>query len=325
MEFTSFEAFMLALGAMGLGIILLVRGGNWTVDSSVYIATHFGISPLLVGFTIVAFGTSLPEMVISVLANFQGSPGIAIGNVIGSNIANTLLIIGVSAFFGSMYVVNKAINKDLIMMMVASVILLGLMTGEVISPGAGLAMLFILISYVVYQYRVALKEGHPAEEEEGAEFANKYLPYLYLILGLGAIALGAEFLVRGAKVSATVLGVPESVIALSIIAFGTSLPELSTCIVAARRGHSGIVLGNIIGSNVFNVLMILGVTAAVMPIDLTLVAQQLFNFDIWFMLCVSAIFAALLMVMGKISRPIGALFLLAYLGYNVYIYALHMF
>lgn len=323
MELTSIEALILSLGAMGLGIILLVRGGNWTVDGSVYIAKHFGISPLLVGFTIVAFGTSLPEMVISVLANVQGSPGIALGNVIGSNIANTLLIIGVSGFFGTLYVVNKAITKDLLMMMAASGVLVALMLGDVISQVAGIAMLVMLIGYIVFQYRMALNDDNHPEEDE-PEFANKYMPYIFLGLGLLSIAAGAEFLVRGARVSASVLGVPESVIALSIIAFGTSLPELSTCIVAARKGHSSMVLGNIIGSNVFNILMILGVTAIIMPIDITLAAPQLISFDMWFMLGVSAVFAALLMAFGKIARPVGALFLLGYLAYNIYIYALYM-
>jgi len=323
MELTSIEALVLSLGAMGLGIILLVRGGNWTVDSAVFIAQKFGISPLLVGFTIVAFGTSLPEMVISVLANVQGSPGIAMGNVIGSNIANTLLIIGVSAFFGTLYVVNKAITKDLVMMMVATGVLLSLMMGQVISGLAGGAMLLMLVGYVIYQYRMAV-QGEVIPEEDAPDFANKYAPYLFLLMGLLAIAGGAEFLVRGARVSASVIGVPESVIALSIIAFGTSLPELSTCIIAARKGHSSMVLGNVIGSNVFNILMILGVTAIVKPIDMSGIAPQLINFDMWFVLGVSAVFAALLMMFGKITRPVGAVFLLGYFAYNIYIYALHI-
>jgi len=323
MELTLAQALILSVGSMGLGIIMLVRGGNWTVDAAVFVAQRYGLSPLIVGFTIVALGTSLPEMVISALANYQGSPGIALGNVIGSNIANILLVIGVSAAFGTLFAHNKAIRKDLVFMMIATVILVVLMMSEVISAMGGAAMILLLIGYVLYQYRMAIK-GEKVIDEESPEFANKYAAYLFLAMGLVAIALGAEFLVRGARVSASVIGVPEAVIALSIIAFGTSLPELSTCIIAARKGHSGMVLGNIIGSNVFNILMILGVTAMLKPIQMSGVAPQLMSFDIWVVLGISAIFTALLLISGKITRPVGVVFIGGYLFYNVYIYTLYI-
>ncbi len=324
MEFTNTEAFVLAIGAMGLGIVMLIRGGNWTVDSSVYIAERYGVSPLIVGFTIVAFGTSLPELIVSVLANLQGSPGIAIGNVLGSNIANILLVIGLTAIFVTLKTVSRAVVKDLLMMIVCTLLLLVFMLYGEIGRIAGFVMILMLASYIFMQYRMGKKGEMPDEEEEMPSFSNKYAPYIFLLIGLVCIALGAEFLVRGAKISASVIGVPEAVIALSIIAFGTSLPELSTSLIAARKGHSEIVLGNIIGSNVFNILMIMGVTALVKPMVQGSFAPQLVNFDVWLVLAVSLIFTLLLIFYKKITRPIGLVFFSGYIAYNIYIYTIYM-
>ncbi|MFP4314189.1 MAG: calcium/sodium antiporter [Alphaproteobacteria bacterium] len=324
MELTTTEAFILAMGAMGLGILLLVKGGDWVVDSAVYVAVHFGISPMVVGFTIVAIGTSFPELVVSVLANMQGSGGIAIGNVLGSNIANILLVIGATALFVTLKSKKQGIIKDLVFMLIATGIMtLLLMHGE-ISRLAGLAMIALLLSYIVLQYKMALSGELNTEDndQEEPEYNKPYEPYLFLFLGLIAVGLGAEFLVRGAKVSAEILSVPEAVIALSIIAFGTSLPELSTCIIAGRKGHSEMVLGNIIGSNVFNILMIIGITAIIKPIVEGSYAQQLVDFDIWVVLLVSVIFSILLIFYNKITRPIGIVFILSYIAYNIYIYTL---
>ena len=325
MDLTSTELLILALGAMGLGIVLLIRGGNWTIDAAVYIARNLGISPLVVGFTIIAFGTSLPELIVSVLANLQGSAGIAIGNVLGSNIANILMVIGMSAIFVTIQVSSKAVFKDLYFMLASTVVLMGaLMYGGDIGLLAGLAMVAALVGYVLFQYKMAKSGEVPLEEPDDPEFPSQLVAYGFLLLGMIAIALGADFLVRGAKVSASVLGVPEAVIALSIIAFGTSLPELSTCIIAVRRGHGDIALGNIIGSNVFNILMIIGVTAVIKPIMAGSFAPQLVDFDIWVTAGVSLMFAVLLMTYGKVTKPIGIVFFAAYILYNVYIYGINI-
>lgn len=325
LELTDFQLFTLASAAMVLGILMLMKGGDWTIDSSVYIAKHFGISPLVVGFTIVAFGTSLPELVISVLANLQGSPGIAIGNVVGSNIANILLVIGSCAFFATIVAkITKALIKDVAFMLLATVGLAVLLqTGE-IGRSVGITMVMILAGYVFLQYRMAMKGERPVEDDDDApSFARQFEPYLYLALGLLVIALGAEFLVRGAKVNAAIIGVPEAVIALSIIALGTSLPELSTCIIAARKGQSEILLGNIIGSNVFNILMIMGFTAIAKPIAQGSYTSQLASFDIWLTLAVSVLFAGILLIRKKIGKPVGIIFLSGYLIYNIFIYAIY--
>lgn len=330
MEFTIFEAQILAIAAIILGIYMLVKGGGWTIDAAVFVARNLGVSPLVVGFTIVAFGTSLPEMVISVLANLQGSPGIAIGNVLGSNIANILLVIGATALVGTIVASGKAQTRDLGMMMLATVILAYFIVTQNITMMAGYLMIGLLVAYVLFQYLMALngdKEVQAkveAEMEEADDFASMKVALFFLLAGLVCIALGAEFLVRGAKISATTLGVPEAVIALSIIAIGTSLPELSTCIIAARRGQTDIVLGNIVGSNVFNILMIMGVTAAVKPILPGSFAQQLSDLDIWLTVGVSVIFTLIILLYKKFTKPIGVIFLLAYAIYIVGIYAIYL-
>ncbi len=315
---------MFAAAAMLAGILMLIRGGNWTIDSAVYVARHLGISPLIVGFTIVAFGTSLPELIVSVLANLRGSAGIAIGNVVGSNIANILMVIGATATVATLKVRAKGIYKDLVMMLLCTALLAGLLFYGAVGQLVGASMIALLVVYVFYQFTMARKGEVPLEPVEEHEYKSMGAALGFLFVGLLAIALGAEFLVRGAKVSAGIIGVPEAVIALSIIAFGTSLPELATCIIAGRKGHGDLILGNIIGSNVFNILMIIGTTAAVKPIAAGSFAPQLANFDIWVAAAVSIIFAGLLFMRKKITKPVGYLFMAGYVMYNIYIYMIYV-
>ncbi|MFK7839432.1 MAG: calcium/sodium antiporter [Bdellovibrionales bacterium] len=320
-----FSQLLVPLAMMLAGIALLVQGGNWTVDGAVYVAHKFGISPLVVGFTIIAFGTSLPELLISVFANLRGSGGIALGNVLGSNIANILLVIGVSAVMAPLIGKSQAVLRDLFMMILMTGLLAFLMQYGVIDRVAGFGMIAILFGYVFFQYKSAKADNEiPQEAEDVPDYSKPIFAYAFLLIGMIAIAGGAEFLVRGASASANIIGVPEAVIALSIIALGTSLPELSTCVIAVRKGHSDIVLGNIIGSNVFNILMILGFTALVKPIAQGSFAPQLVNFDIWITVLVSVIFALLLVFTGKIGRVTGFVFCAAYIVYNIYIYALYI-
>lgn len=328
LELSAQDSLLLAIGSIIGGMILLIRGGNWTIDSAAHIARKFGISPMIIGFTVVAFGTSLPELVVSVLANLEGSPGIAVGNVLGSNIANILFVAGVTSVFAVLTVNRKAVAKDLAFMMLATLILLALLLSGFIGLMAGIGMVAILLVYVFFQYLLTIRGIRPAagedEEENASAYAHPVLPYLLLLVGLLFIAAGAEFLVRGAKLSASIIGVPDAVIALSIIALGTSLPELSTSITAGRKGHSDIVIGNIVGSNVFNILMIMGLTAIIKPIDSRDLAPQLLSFDIWLTLGVSALFAAILLIRKKLARPAGLIFVTAYVAYNLYIYAIYM-
>ena len=325
MELTFYDTTILSLGALFLGIIMLIKGGNWAVDAAVYVANRYGISPMVIGFTIIAFGTSLPELVVSVAANFQGSPGIALGNVLGSNIANILLVLGCSSLFMTLSAkVNKELMRDLGLMLVASFALTALLYSGEISRLAGLAMLAVLGTYVFIQYKTTKNTDFDLEELEDVVFKNGYFASGTLIIGLICIAVGSEFLVKGAKVSAGLMEIPESVIALSIVAFGTSLPELSTSIIAARKNQAGMVIGNIIGSNVFNILMILGAAAASKPILQGSFSPQLGNFDVWITLAVTVVFAIILFLTGKISRITGSFFFLSYICYNIYIYMVNI-
>lgn len=324
MIYTNSELLILSLGALGLGMYLLFKGGDWTIESAVYIAQRLGVSPLVIGFTIVAFGTSLPELLVSLNAHLVGSSGIAIGNVIGSNIANILLVVGVTAFFATLVAVPKALIRDIIMMLITSLLMVFLMLQGTISQFAGGAMIIFLLGYVAWQYLMASKGKIAVEEIESADFKNLFHGLIFLLLGLAAIAGGAEFLVRGAKVSATIIGVPEDVIGLSIIALGTSLPELSTCIIAAAKKQSDIVIGNILGSNVFNILMILGITASIKPISSEAIAPQVVTLDVWVMLGVAILFSVILLFIKKIGKVTGGIFILGYLFYIGLIYALYL-
>ncbi len=324
MTLSTEELFILSIGALGLGMYLLFKGGDWTIDSAVFIAKRFGISPMVIGFTIVAFGTSLPELIVSINANLAGLPGIAIGNVIGSNIANILLVVGITAFFATLVAVPREIMRDMVMMLVASVLMLALMLHGNISMMGGALMIGVLLAYVIYQYVMASKGKIAVEEVEAPAYKSLFQGFVFLGLGLLAIAAGAEFLVRGAKVSATIIGVPEAVIGLSVIAIGTSLPELSTCVIAAMKKQTDIVIGNILGSNVFNILMIIGATAMIKPIAEESIAPQILTLDIWVMIGVAVIFSFILMTYKKINKPIGVLFVGAYVFYIGLMYALYL-
>lgn len=309
---------------MAAGLLLLIRGGNWTVDSAVYVAERYGLSPMIVGFTIVAFGTSFSELIVSVVANLKGSPGIAIGNVLGSNIANILLVLGVTAFFVSLRTASRGILIDLLMMLACSVLLVFLLHQGEITRLTGSLMILGLCLYIFLQYKMAQRGELKVEVKKAYAFSSSGKAYAILAAGLLAIGLGAEFLVQGARLSALVIGVPEAVIALSIIAFGTSLPELSTSIVAARKNQGDMVLGNIIGSNVFNILMILGTTALIKPIVQGSFTPQLAHFDVWLVLAVSIVFALIIFLFKGISRMAGFAFVTAYILYNAYIYLINI-
>lgn len=324
-DLTTLELFILATGALGLGIVMLLKGGTWTIDAAVYVARKVHMSPMLIGFTIVAFGTSLPELIVSVNANLTGLPGIAIGNVIGSNIANILLVLGATATVTTLVVIPRDILRDSVMMILATILMTVLILDDQISRLAGFGMVGVLLAYVVWQYRLAKSGKIKIEVDvEDSDYKNMWVAIGFLLFGLAFIALGAEFLVRGAKVCAEIIGVPDAVIGLSIIALGTSLPELSTCVIAAMRRQTDLIIGNILGSNVFNILMILGVASMVKPITGGQLAEQVAKVDIWVVLAVSTVFALLLFFYRKIDRAVGIVFILLYILYIAAIYALYL-
>lgn len=331
MNLTSYEAWLVALATLLLGLVILVKGGNKIIDGSVFVARYYGLSPLVIGFTILAFGTSLPEMIVSIFANLQGSPGIALGNVIGSNTANILFVLAATSLCAQVNArVGKPMARDFAMMIFATLLLAWFMSYGGITRIVGGGMLAILMVYVFYQYKLSIAEQKAkavieAEEElEVQEFGSAKAAMGVLFLGFIAIAVGAELLVQGAKLSAELMGIPDAIIALSVVALGTSLPELSTSIIAARKGQGEMVIGNIVGSNVFNILSIIGVAALIKPIPTGSFPAQMVTFDIWVAFAAALALILALVAFAKIGRVTAGLFILCYLVYNIYIYGLNM-
>lgn len=312
-ELTTYELFVLSAGAMAFGLYLLIKGGDWTVDAAVFVAERTGLSPLFIGATIVSFGTSVPELFTSVNANLSGYPGISLGNVLGSNVANILLVLGATAFVFNVSAKPKDIWKDMVMMLLATGIMVyGMMIGS-FSQVFGLVMFAILVAFVSYQYATdSIQLEDDDDDDDGGGIATMSGAVMFLLAGLAALAVGSELLVTGAVQTGTAIGVPEAVIGVTVVAFGTSLPELSTCIAAARKQSVGLILGNIIGSNTFNIMSIIALTAAIKPLA---VDPVLLGFELWATVAVSAAFALWMLTVGKLTKPLGAVMMLAYVGF----------
>jgi cation:H+ antiporter len=301
------------------GFALLLFGGEAVVRGSVALAQRLGVSPLIVGLTIVGFGTSLPEMVVSVNAALVGSPGLAVGNVVGSNIANILLILGVAAVIAPIAVHPGAVKRDLLGMSAATLVYVGLgMSGQIVF-WQGVLMLFALMSYIgftVWHDNKSNDEAAELHRDEAAEMGEIPLRTVsiagIIIVGLFAVVVGAEWLVTGATTLATEFGVPEEVIGLTVVAIGTSLPELATSIVAAYRGHSDVCVGNVLGSNLFNLFGITGVTALFAPLPFS---DKIVSFDLWILLAATAIIIPFMLTGRRISRPEGIVLLILYLSF----------
>ena len=319
---TQTDVIILSFGTLLLGMLVLVKGGDWTIDGAVEIARHYGMPPLLVGFTIVAFGTSLPELIASINANLKDTPGLAVGNVIGSNIANILLIAGVSAIIMPLQGSLNSLRNDLIMLLIATSAWAALLTLYPVNISIGMTMIAILIGYIILQYYLA-KRGERgmkpyAEMEKTAEETAPVNPRkagLMVFGGLIGLALGAELLIRGSVTTARILNVPDSVIGLTIIALGTSLPELTTCAVAAMKRQADVIIGNLVGSNVFNLMMILGSMGIIKSYDVRMTDAGMLGQDVPIMLGVTVIFVATLVIFKKIPRWVGVIFTLAYFAY----------
>lgn len=291
------------------GLLGLFLGGEALVRGAVGIARRLAMSPLLIGLTVVGFGTSTPELLVSVDAALRGVPDIAIGNIVGSNIGNILLIVGLSALVWPIRVMGDTLKRDTGVMLLAAFALVPVFWLGQIGRPAGAMLVAGLAAYLIWAYRAA--RDTPVEDE-----ATPMLPLwqglLWVALGLGALMIGARFLVDGAVNIARAYGLSEAFIGLTIVAVGTSLPELATSLIAAIRKQSEIAIGNIIGSNIFNVLGILGVTALVLPIP---VAERFLSFDLPVMLAASVVLTALLLMRPQIGRIAGAGLLVAYMGY----------
>jgi cation:H+ antiporter len=306
------------------GLVLLFVGGEGLVRGSVAIAERLGISKLLIGLVIVGFGTSTPELLVSVNAALDGASEIALGNVVGSNIANILLIIGVAALIAPIMGWERTAVREALVATLVSLAAFVLVQGEIITRIEGIAMLMVLAGYLFSTYwlerrnRAARTFQHEAEAFEDIPLQRPWLAPVLALGGIAALVFGADLLVDGAVNIARTFGVPDAVIGLSLVAIGTSLPELATAIVGAIRRQSDVVLGNVIGSNIFNILAILGVTVVIQPIE---VSARFRTIDTPVMLGAALLLLALLFATTKVGRLWGILMLFAYAAYMVFLFS----
>ena len=307
---------LLNLLSLGAGLVLLTIGAEYLVRGAISLANRLGMPPLLIGLTVVGFGTSMPELLVSLQAALGGAPAIAVGNVVGSNTANILLILGVAAAISPIAARIPNLNRDLVMMLVAAVVMLGLGIWGVVDFWLGLTSFAVLAAYLSW---VTHTDRRRMSEEE-AELVVKIAGWkeaVFIVGGLGALFFGADLLIDAATAIARSFGISEAVIGLTIVAVGTSLPELATSVVAAFRRHAEVALGNVVGSNIFNILGILGITAMVVPVP---VEDSIASFDIPFMLAVSVALIALILISGRIGRGAGAVMLVVYTGYVAWLF-----
>lgn len=296
---------------VAIGIVLLYYGGDFLVRSAGALALRFGVSPMLIGLTVVAFGTSLPELAATLAAAFGGAPELAFGNVVGSNIANVGLILGLTALIYPLATRRGFLRRELPIMLGVVALLFPLLAGGRIGRWEGAVLALGLVGFVVFLFRndsELLEEG----EELGDPNAPLWRWLALIVVGIVLLVLGAQALVTGAVGVARALGVPERVIGLTLVAFGTSLPELASSLVAALKRQTDLILGNIIGSNVFNVLAVLGVTSLVHPISLDMGGVRT---DLLVMLAFSAALLPLMWRRARLGRFGGGLLLTGYVLY----------
>ncbi|KZL22476.1 calcium/sodium antiporter [Pseudovibrio sp. WM33] len=315
------------------GLALLIFAGDLLVRGAVSIAQALGIPTLIIGLTIVAFGTSAPELFISLKAALDGVSGVAIGNVVGSNIANVLLVLGIPALIATTPCDENGAHRNALFMLVVSVIFAALCFMGTLTHYAGIGLLVLLIIFLGDSVRATKKHkkengsccvtASDGDEEDDLDVdsvpENKAIAALFLVLGLIGLPLGAQLTISGATDVASSWGVSDAVIGLTVVALGTSLPELATTVMAAIRQHSAVALGNVIGSNVFNLLAIMGITVTIIPIP---IPEQILVFDIWVMLACAVllyIFAAKRLCLGKAW---GIFLSVAYVAYIYGVFAL---
>ncbi len=302
----------LALIKILIGFVLLIYGAEYTVRGAVAIANKLNIPAIIIGLTIVAFGTSAPEFVVSISSAMKGSAGIALGNVIGSNIANVMLILGAAAMIYPIRANIKTFSRDYLFMMFVTILFAFFAKDGTFDNREGLFLLLLLAIFIFINYRNS--KNSEDEESSVSPIANRSWAFVSLVTvgGLAGIIYGADLLVDGAVFVAKAFGVSEDIIGLTLIAFGTSLPELATTCMAAFRRQADVALGNIIGSNVWNIVLIMGASSSMVEID---VPTQFINFDIWVMILSSGFLLPIMYVSHKIGRLSGATYVLGYFMY----------
>lgn len=303
---------------MIVGFIILIKGADFFVDGASGIAEKFHIPQIMIGLTIVAFGTSAPEAAISISAAFAGTTGIAIGNILGSNLLNILIILGISACIVPLHIGKSSIRFDIPFNLIITLVLVvyGIVFGR-LNVFSGIIFWMLMIGFMVHLFRCAKSEmNQESTEEEPQKQKNVFLLILYIVGGIVAIIFGSDLAVDNATVIASdILHIDDRLIGLTIIAFGTSLPELMTSVMAAKKGNADIAVGNILGSNIFNILFVLGTVSLIAPVEFSL------SFVIDGVISIVAVI--LLYFLSKdddtLSRRDGVTFLICYAAYFVYL------
>lgn len=296
-----------------IGFFLLIKGADYFVEGSSAIAKLLKVPSVVIGLTIVAMGTSAPEAAVSITAGLAGSNDLALSNVIGSNIFNLVLIVGVCALIRP-FVVDKGIMKrDFPLAVLSSIILLFFIRDNYLSRIEGLILLCIMIAYLVVTVTSAIR--NPVASEAQDRYLPMHTSLIYIGLGLAAIIFGGNLVVDNASRIAASFGLSETLIGLTIVAIGTSLPELVTSVTASRKGESGLALGNVVGSNLFNILFILGLSSTVHPISAEPVALT----DILILIILTAVVFIFCKIRGKMGRIMGSACVAAYVIYSIYI------
>ncbi len=307
-----------------VGLTLLAVGGDVLIRGAVGTAARLGVSPLFTGLVLVGFGTSLPELVTSITATLNESPGLVVGNVLGSNIANIFLILGIAALIMPIPADPKSFRRDGPMLAVATIACIAVALTGTFSRLAGFIFFISLISYLAYTY---IKESRQpdasavlhAEEAELVSAPSSMPLYQLILLTIGGfvmIALGASWTVTGSIAIARDFGISEEIIGLTIVAIGTSLPELATCTAAALRRHTDVAFGNVLGSNLFNILGILGITALVQPLE---IPAPVLVYDIWVFAGATALMLFSAMSGFRVTRAEGGIFVALYVGYTLFL------
>ncbi len=303
-----------------VGMVLLIKGADWFVDGASGLATRLGVPTLVIGLTIVAFGTSAPEAAVSISSALSGNSGIALGNVVGSNMFNLLVVVGASALFRPVMINRSIMKKDYPFSLLASLVLMFTMADSIfgdlevpiVSRTDGFVILAFFTIFMFYTVTSAIGDKKEESKEREEKPLYKLLPLL--IFGLASIIIGGQAVVKGASEVARSLGVSETLIGLTIVAVGTSLPELVTSLVATKKGEDDIAMGNVIGSNIFNILFIIGIGAAIapMPVDMSIM------YDSVLLLGISLVFYAFVFKNARVNKTGGAVMLLTYVLYVVY-------
>jgi len=311
---------------LAAGLLILIKGADWLVDGSVAIARHLGVNTLIIGLTIVAMGTSAPEVAASMTAALAGSGDIAVGNVYGSNIANLALVGGICALIRPILVSRSVLVRDLPLMLAAT-LLLRYLLGDLLFSRPEAIVLLVLFTGVILlmikseKMQEIRRSDVLKEAQEVIAHAGSLKPAraaLLIVIGLVCLAVGARLSVNNAVILGRAAGISDAVIGLTIIAIGTSLPELITCLIASFKGHDDLSVGNLVGSNIFNAMFVLGVTGAVRPFE---VSPRLIGLDFWLVLLIAAVFSGFAWLSPKIGRLAGVVLTGTYAAYMVYLFA----